>query len=279
MKTEILKYNLYDRGRKHTGQDRSDVDVEKMIDRINAPDTQELVKTGGLFGYYGHQIRQRFGMNPPETAMINGKKIHLEPAFRTIYLKAHKDGTVEHQAEFLDNEAGQYAKNQYKAKAGGFSTAVSYIKNGLKLIPKLFAGFDYVFQPNYATNVGNGVLLDGLYCSDELNLFDDINEPQQAQIAQVLEQAIIQNYDHIHQSLQLIHEVERAYDSLAQEMDKQVRYAQAKAKHNQQNGEEIKLSTISFDSAIAQANAFFDEKIKVAEEKGKILNTKKPFRF
>ena len=86
MKTEILKYNLYDRGRKHTGQDRSDVDIEKMIDRINAPDTQELVKTGGLFGYYGHQIRQRFGMNPPETAMINGKKIHLEPAFRTIYL-------------------------------------------------------------------------------------------------------------------------------------------------------------------------------------------------
>ena len=73
MKTEILKYNLHDRGRKYTGQDRSNVDVSAMIQRINSPDTQELVSTGGLFGYYGHQIRQRFGMMPPETAMIDGK--------------------------------------------------------------------------------------------------------------------------------------------------------------------------------------------------------------
>jgi len=147
------------------------------------------------------------------------------------------------------------------------------------LIPKLFAGFDYVFQPNYATNIGNGVLLDGLYCSDELNVFDDIHDSSNAQMAQVLEQAIIQNYDHIHHSLQLMQQVERAYDSLAHEMDKQARYAQAKEKHNKEYSDDVKLNTVSFDSAVAQANAFFDEKIKVAAEKGKILNTKKPFRF
>lgn len=79
--------------------------------------------------------------------------------------------------------------------------------------------------------------------------------------------------------MQLIHEVERAYDSLAHEMDKQVRYAQAKAKHNQNYGEEIKLNTISFDSAVAQANAFFDEKIKVLEEKSNNSKPKKFFRF
>lgn len=264
MKTEILKYNLFDRGRKHTGQDRSNVDVHAMIKRINDNDTQEMVNTGSLLGYYGHQIRQRFGMRPPETAMIDGQKITLEPALKTIYLKAFPDGTVEHQAEFLNNESGNFAAKQYKANIGGFSTAVSYLQNGLKLIPRFFAGFDYVFQPNYATNIGNGVLLDGLYCDAEHALFDSLENtnPLQAQLIQALDSAIVQNYDHIHQINALAQQNEHALQVIAddlaqqQQVSKQQRYAAIKAKCEQDEFDSMLGHTCSFNDALAQSNAF-----------------------
>ena len=268
MKTEILKYNLHDRGRKHTGQDRSNVDVSAMIQRINSPDTQELVSTGGLLGYYGHQIRQRFGMMPPETAMIDGKKIHLEPAFKTVLLKAHPDGTVEHQAEFLNNETGQFVANQYKAKVGGFSTAVSYVQNGLKLIPKLFAGFDFVFQPNFATNIGNGVLLDGLFCNDETALFDSIeNDAAQAQLAQVLELSIVQSYDNIHAQMALMQQNEQAMDVIQRDIDRQSKYAEIKAKQMQDKFDACTGETRSFDAVLNDANSFLSADLNKLEQK------------
>ena len=271
MKTKLLSYNLNDRARQHTGQDRSNVDVKTMIERINAPDTQELVKTGGMFGYYGHQIRQRFGMMPPETALIDGKKIVLEPAFRTVQLSADRDGTVTHQAEFLNNETGNFAKSQYQSKVGGFSTAVSYIQNGVKLIPKLFAGFDYVFQPNYATNVGDGVLLDGLFCSAEHALFDSINsDPLQAQYAQSLEQAILQNYDSIQRinalSVQNEQVMGAIQNELEQQLNKQQRYAQIKAKKEQEGYDSLIEKTIPFEQALQQANHFLTAQLNYKQQ-------------
>jgi len=108
-KTNTLKYDLKKRGRTVTGQDRSNVDMQAMVEQINSAKTQELVNTGSLIGFYGHQIRQRFGMFPPETAIIDGKVVRLEPAFKTKSIKAYPDGTVEHQHEFLDNESGEFA--------------------------------------------------------------------------------------------------------------------------------------------------------------------------
>lgn len=126
--TKLITYNIKERGRKYTGTDRSNVNVQSMVDAINSPATQELVKTGDLYGYYGHEIRQLYGMNPPDTFITDdGREIRISPAVRTIELRADQEGNVSHRQEFFTNEAGEYAYHQYKAKIGGFSTAVSFI--------------------------------------------------------------------------------------------------------------------------------------------------------
>lgn len=187
-KTKRITYSLNDRGRKHTGNDRSNVDVTAMIEAINSPKVQELVSTGSMLGYYGHQIRQRYGMWPPETVVINGKPVHLEPSIRTLELSADTDGTVSHVEEFLDNDAGEHAFKQYKANIGGFSVASDYRQRGNKLVPTDFAGFDYVWQPNFVGNAGNG-LYDSAAQADESIM---------AILAPHLECQIAQLYDSMH---------------------------------------------------------------------------------
>ncbi|BCU64862.1 hypothetical protein [Acinetobacter bouvetii] len=61
----------------------------------------------------------------------------------------------------MDNAAGEYTRKQYLSRAGGFSSAQDYCRSGLGLMPN-FYGYDYVMQPNYTTNVGDGQLFDGL---------------------------------------------------------------------------------------------------------------------
>lgn len=161
-KTKRITFNLHDRGRQFLGKDRSNVDMNEMIKQINSPQVQEMVKTGTLYGYNGHEIRKRYGMNPPDSVIIDGKVVYLERAFRTLECYADKDGNVSHVTEFLDNESGEYARKQYLARVGGFSSAQNYKRAGLGLIPVGFYGFDYVTQPNYTTNVGDGQLFDGL---------------------------------------------------------------------------------------------------------------------
>lgn len=51
----------------------------------------------------------------------------------------------------------------YRAKIGGFSAAHDHITVGGITIPTEYCGMDYVLQPNYATNVGDGALLDGVH--------------------------------------------------------------------------------------------------------------------
>lgn len=158
-RTKIITYNLHERER-ITGIDRSDVDMQTLINHINSPETQELVKSGDLLGYYGHETRARFGLYPVDS-FINedGETIRIEPAFKTILLKSDVDGNVTTQHEFLTTGAGEYAYNLYKSKTGGFSTAVARIKNRLKNIYEIVAlgGFDYVLKPNYNSNRGEGM--------------------------------------------------------------------------------------------------------------------------
>ncbi|MEG2724072.1 MAG: hypothetical protein RR944_15405, partial [Acinetobacter sp.] len=115
-KTKRITYNLHERGRSHLGKDRSNVDMNEMIRQINSPQVQEMVKTGTLYGYNGHEIRKRYGMNPPDSVIIDGKVVYLERSFRTIEAHADKDGNVTHVTEFLDNESGEYARTQYQAR-------------------------------------------------------------------------------------------------------------------------------------------------------------------
>ena len=71
----------------------------------------------------------------PESAIIEGRVVQIEPTIRTIYLRVYDEGAVKHQQEFIDNVAGQ---KQYAANMGGFSTTL-----------------------RYATNAGDGMILDG----------------------------------------------------------------------------------------------------------------------
>src|SRR5258708_18352055 len=161
MKTEIIRYNLTERGRTYRGKERS-FDIPRIVAAINSGACQEKVKHRDMLGYYGHWPRVKFGMNPAEGGVVDGKAVRVEPAIVTTYLKALDDGTVEHQEEFLDNDAGKLAYNLYKSKAGGFSSAIDeFRRSGPE-----FYGFDYVLEPNYSTNRGYDIALDSALTLD-----------------------------------------------------------------------------------------------------------------
>ena len=155
METQVIRYNLKDRGRKHTGQPR-DFNIRAICDAINSPAVQETVSSRGMLGYYGHAPRIRYGMQPVEGGFEAGRYKEVEPAIVTTYLKADYDGNVEHRAEFLDTAAGQLAKKLWEGKVGGFSSAIDQGKPA-------FYGFDYVAQPNFLSNSFRGIALDDIF--------------------------------------------------------------------------------------------------------------------
>lgn len=168
MKTELIRFNVRERGRRFRGQDRN-FDTAALAALINGGEVQERVKNGDLLGYYGHWPRVKFGMDVQEGAMVGGKPVHLEPAIRTTSIKAYPDGTIEHQAEFLDTAPGRLAERLYKSKTGGFSSAINAPRRGSMQVPNGFFGFDYVLEPNFTGNrgyaldsAGNRIELEGL---------------------------------------------------------------------------------------------------------------------
>jgi len=264
-KTKVLSYNLHDRCRKYTGVDRSNVDVDAMINLINSDYVQEMVATNSLQGFNGHHIRQRYGMVPPETVLIKGKLVYLARAFKTIKLHASKDGTVEHQEEFYGNEAGEFALQQYQAQAGGFSTSVNYKRIGGRLIPTGFFGFDYVAQPNYASNVGDGQLFDDLFVPEEpegtISCFDsatDISQlsPSEIVIAQLLDDQILQTYDNINSQIHLLNELGNAQGlvgELSEVVEKQKRVQQLREERKNELYTGMVHPVKSFDSVQQEA--------------------------
>lgn len=207
-KTKVITYNLADRGRKYNGQDRSDLDIRSMVNKINSPEVQELVSSGDLFGFNGHEIRARFGMYPPDQWVDEktGRIIKIQPALRTIRLEADDDGNVVTQHEFLDTDDGQFAARLYASKAGGFSSAINRRRkpDGFYEVTG-FHGFDYVRTPNYATNKGDGMfdsILNGAYTEGEA-CFDSLVELPQDQIVlkEALERIIIAQYDSMQTAL------------------------------------------------------------------------------
>ncbi|NDI85085.1 hypothetical protein [Undibacterium crateris] len=152
--TGIIKYNLKDRGRKFRGKERN-FDIPAIVRAINSGATQEKVKHRDMFGYYGHWPRIKFGLNPAEGGIVDGRHVSIEPAMVTIHLKAYDDGTIEHEAEFLDTNSGNLAQRLFARKTGGFSSAIDELK------PE-FYGFDYVLEPNFTTNRGYELSLDSV---------------------------------------------------------------------------------------------------------------------
>lgn len=171
--TGKIRYNVQERGRKHNGQDRK-FDLPALAALINSPAVQEQVEHGDLLGYYGHWMRMKFGLNPPESLVLDGKVVRIEPAVRTKYLRCDDEGNIEHDTEFLDTESGKMAERLFDSKAGGFSSAIFAKPGGFLDVPTKFAGFDYVFEPNFTDN--RGYLLDSVdvpATTDEL-IFDSV---------------------------------------------------------------------------------------------------------
>lgn len=160
----MIRYNLKERGRQHRGVERN-FDIPRIVAAINSPDCQERVKTRGMLGYLGHWVRIRFGLEPPEGGIANGKAYSVEPAIVTTYLKAYPNGDIEHQTEFLETDPGRIAARMFANGVGGFSSAIDENR-------PTFYGFDWVNDPNYSTNRGYSLALDSV--SDGSMTLDDV---------------------------------------------------------------------------------------------------------
>lgn len=268
-KTKVITYNLADRDRKHSGIDRSDLDIQSAINRINAPDTQELLKNGDMFGYYGHELRARFGMNPPDV-WVNpntGDSIRIEPAIRTTQLSASNDGTITTQHEFLDTDTGKYAAQLYANNAGGFSSAIMRKRNNAgKFDVTGFYGYDYVRQPNYNSNRGNG-MFDALFIEDEDGefAFDSVHgvSSEHVLIQSALETAIMHQYDSISAAIQsqimVSHyqqETLAAQDALITRQQKIESIRDKRIEREQAVYDSLICPSVPFEDAMAQWDGF-----------------------
>lgn len=149
IRTGIIKYNLNERGRHLIGQPRN-FNVPAVCKLINGGKVQEKISAGDMVGYLGHGVRIEYGINPPEVTLQVGALVPIEPAIRTVFMRAHDDGTIEHEAEFLDTPLGKKAQEWFQSKYGGFSSV--FLPNERN--PTSFEGFDYVSSPNFQFNRG-----------------------------------------------------------------------------------------------------------------------------
>ena len=157
--TDPITYNVTDRGRKARGQDRN-FDTVALAKLINGASVQEKVKHGDMLGFLGHWPRIKFGMEPAEGGVVDGKAVVMPTAVRTVELSAESDGTITHRTQFLDTEHGEAAYRLFKSKAGGFSSAIDAVPGTSPAITRGFYGFDYVYEPNFTQNRGHAVTLD-----------------------------------------------------------------------------------------------------------------------
>lgn len=268
-RTGSITYNLAERGRKHNGTDRSDLDIRSMVNCINAANTQELVKSGDLFGYYGHEVRARFGMNPPDK-WVNpqtGEIIRIEPALRTIELSADGDGNVTTKHEFMETDDGKYAQNLYASNAGGFSSAIvrKRAASGLYEVTS-FNGFDYVRQPNYNTNRGDG-MFDSLFWLEEEEelMFDSLQSltPSQAATKAALESAILHQRDSIatavHSEIMIGHYQNEAMTAQQSHLTRQQKVAAMRARQAERKQEvydSLICPSVPFDGMSADWDSF-----------------------
>lgn len=166
-KTGKIKYNLRDRGFRAFGNPRN-FNIPLVNQIVNSEAVQEGIRARSLVGFYGHWPRVKFGAIAAEGGMDGKNQVNVEPAVVTVFAKAYQDGTIEHEQEFLDTDAGQKALKAYKSRVGGFSSVINEPR-------RIFAGMDYVFAPNYRDN--RGYVLDSAYSQarDALYgcLFDD----------------------------------------------------------------------------------------------------------
>lgn len=168
-KTGIIRFNIADRQRKWRGADRN-FDIPSVVRVLNGKAVQERINAGDMLGYFGHWPREKFGLDPADGGIVQGKQFSLEPALRTTSLKAYPNGDVDHEVEFLDTSSGRIAERVYGSKAFGFSSAIRARLVGGTHVATDFFGFDLVKEPNYNSN--RGYVLDGVEEGETADLLD-----------------------------------------------------------------------------------------------------------
>lgn len=263
MLTPVIRYNLKDRMRRFNGSPRN-FNIPALVANINSEAMQERVRLGDLHGYYGHWPRTKFGAEPREGGVVDGKIVNLEPCFRTISLKAYDDGTIEHQAEFFDNDPGRKAYAQSKENSGGFSSVILGRDN-------TFHGFDYVLFPNYSGNRPYSMALDGV--DDDVEPVVLVLDEVESNIVPELQQ------DYIDFLLDSIEQLKADNQKVRQENTQlSVTLADIHAQNEVLTDDVISLQTqleqakaspvfddIALDDAITRANRFRSVKLETVE--------------
>lgn len=166
------RFSLFNDGRKLDSNKRNYI-VKAVQQMINNERTQEQLRLGESFGYYGHGPRQRankLDIGETEIIMIKGKPVVVDniPAGRTISISCNDEGIVDHEQEFLDTATGRIALSMWESAAGGWSWATGGDDTKRASITKSYHGMDYVKQPNYLSLNHPAMMMEGVNKDDML---------------------------------------------------------------------------------------------------------------
>lgn len=151
--THTDRFSLFDKVRKGKQNNRKYM-LEAVKRMFNSQETQEGLRLGELYGYYGH-TRRELAKTPelPETSviMVEGKPVVIEnvPASRTIAISVDDDGVVTHTEEIFDTAPGRIVASMLESRAGGWSWVTTGRDSPAISIPTGYYGMDYVTMPNF----------------------------------------------------------------------------------------------------------------------------------
>lgn len=151
LKTVTDRFCLYSNARKGRQNGRQYV-LSAVKTMLESKETQEGLRLGELFGYYGHGRRQLTGkLEVPETSviMVEGRPVVIDnvPACRTVAISVDDNGIVTHTQEILNTEPGKIVAAMIESRAGGWSWATGGRESGKIAVTTSFHGVDYVTTP------------------------------------------------------------------------------------------------------------------------------------
>lgn len=157
LRTVTDRFSLIDKIRRYTPQNQRNYLLRSVRETFADNETQERIKLGELYGYYGHGRRAAYyaktkRLDLPEfvVVMVDGKPVTLEnvPSNRTLDISVDDNGIVTHSQEILDTDPGGIVDGMERSRAGGWSWATGGDDFSVSLVTS-FHGMDYVVNPNY----------------------------------------------------------------------------------------------------------------------------------
>lgn len=170
LKTVKDSFSLFNDGRQLSANKRNYI-VKGVQSMLANQRTQELLRVGEAYGYYGHQPRQRankLDIGETEVIMVQGKPVVVEnvPSNRTKSITCDDNGVITHEEEFFDTPTGKIALSLWESGAGGWSWATGGRDTPQASLTTSFHGMDYVLQPNYLSLDHPSMMLESANASD-----------------------------------------------------------------------------------------------------------------